>query len=97
MSESLDQLLVLVKEELDAEEMDKVRIEELFKELRNKIENVLTDDSSSVEAKKTKLSMVNELLGHYEAEARKQRALIQDCLKKLFKGRRSLKEYQENT
>ena len=97
MSESLDQVLVLIQEELDAEEMDKARIEELFKELPNKIENVLADDSSLVEEKETKLNMVSELLGQYETEARKQKALIQDGLKKLSKGRRSLKEYKENT
>ncbi len=97
MSESLDQVLVLIKEELDAGEMDKTHIEELFQKLRDKVESVFADESKSVEEKETKLSMVSELLTQYEEQARQQRALIQDGLKKLSKGRRSLKEYQENT
>lgn len=97
MSESLDQVLALIKEELDAEEMDKAHIEELFQKLRDMIESVLADKSNSVEEKETKLSMVSELLAQYEEQARQQRTLIQDGLKKLSKGRRSLKEYQENT
>lgn len=97
MSESLDQVLVLIKEELDAEQMDKTHIEELFQKLRDKIESVLADKSNSVEEKETKLSMVSELLTQYEEQAKQQRRVIQDGLKKLSKGRRSLKEYQENT
>lgn len=97
MSESLDQVLVLIKEELDAEEMDKTHIEELFQKLRDKIESVLADKSNSVEEKEAKLSMVSELLTQYEEQAKQQRTVIQDGLKKLSKGRRSLKEYQENT
>lgn len=97
MSESLDQLLLSIKDELDAEQMDKAHIEELFQKLRNKVEEVLLDDSNTTEEKGKKLNIVSELLAQYEDQARQQKTLIQEGLKKLSKGRRSLKEYQENT
>ncbi|MDV6316971.1 hypothetical protein [Idiomarina sp. HP20-50] len=97
MSESLDQLLALIKDELDTEQMDQAHVERLFLKLRKRIDEVLSDNESTSEDKGKKLSAVSDVLSRYEKEANQQKAIIQDGLKKLTKGRRSLKEYQDNT
>lgn len=97
MSESLDQLLALIKDELDTEQMDQAHVERLFLKLRKRIDEVLSDNKSTSEDKGKKLSAVSDVLSRYEKEANQQKAVIQDGLKKLTKGRRSLKEYQDNT
>lgn len=97
MSESFDQLLALIKDELDAEQMNKTHVEELFLKLRKRVDEVLSDSASTAEEKGKKLGAVSDVLNHYEKEAKQQKTVIQDGLKKLTRGRRSLKEYQENT
>jgi len=97
MSQSLEQLLVLIKGELDTEQMDQANIERLFLKLRKRVDEVLSDSESTSEEKGKKLSAVSDILSSYEKEANQQKAVIQEGLKKLTKGRRSVKEYQDNT
>lgn len=97
MSESLHQQLALIKEELDAERMDEAHIEALFLKLRKQVEDVLSGGAHSPEEKAKELRAVSDVLNLYEKEAKQQKSLIQEGLKKLTKGRRSMKEYKENT
>jgi hypothetical protein len=97
MPGNLDELLVKIKDELDSEQMDDSQILDLFQELRAEIKLVLLDQQIDEENKARKLDEVLKLLNSYEAEALKQKELIQEGLKKLTKGRRSMKEYKENT
>ncbi|WP_289117313.1 hypothetical protein [uncultured Idiomarina sp.] len=97
MPGNLDELLIEIKDELDSEQMDDSHVLELFQELRAEIKLVVSNQQIDEENKARKLDEVLKLLNSYEAEALKQKELIQEGLKKLTKGRRSMKEYKENT
>ncbi|MGM0906007.1 MAG: hypothetical protein ACQEVQ_05710 [Pseudomonadota bacterium] len=97
MVSSLDELLKKIKDELGSERIDESHLNGLFEELRSQTESIILDSNLREEEKAKKLNDISMLLREYEKEALKQKELIQGALKKLTKGRRSMKEYRENT
>lgn len=95
--DSFDELLTKIKTELDSEHMDESHVDLLFHKLRQNIELFVSENQFDVNVKREKLSEVSTLLSKYEREALEQRETIQEGLKKLNKGRHSLKEYNKNT
>ncbi|HAS22861.1 hypothetical protein V6D52_03250 [Idiomarina loihiensis] len=96
MTPQLKLLLERIKDELDSEQMDESHVDVLFHKLRESVESEMSKSDTSEAEKADVLTEVGTLLRQYEKEAQSQKERIQNGLKKLSKGRRSMKEYNKN-
>lgn len=97
MTPHLKLLLERIKDELDSEQMDESHVDVLFHKLRESVESEMSKSDTSETEKADILTEVSTLLRQYEKEAQSQKERIKNGLKKLSKGRRSMKEYRRNS
>lgn len=96
MHSELNHHLESIKHHLEAEDVDSSAIEQSFSELRKSIAAVVTDRQLNTAEKAQLINYAQQQLEKFEAQAKEQKQVIHDGIKKIAKGRRSLKSYKEN-